>query len=131
MPGISYRSKGKQQLKGLAPGTEAVKIFAEDGDPALRFTALRRERDAAAQEGRRRRRLVGSVMGAAVVVVALALFYMSIRAPVSGRGLEADSVGLIDLATGEVIARVKVGDRPGGVAVGAGSCGSPTAEAEA
>ncbi|HZJ51832.1 MAG TPA: ABC transporter substrate-binding protein [Actinomycetota bacterium] len=118
IPGISYQSKGKQQLKGLASGTEAVKVFSEDGDPALRFAALRSQ---AVEQGRRRRRLVGSVAGAAVVVVALALFFMSMRAPVQGRGLEADSVGLIDLDTGEVLARVKVGDRPGGVAVGADS----------
>jgi YVTN family beta-propeller protein len=120
IPGISYQSKGKQHLKGLAPGTEAVKVFSQEGDPALRFAALRAEHGAAVEQGRRRR-LVGSVAGAAVVVVALGLFFMSMRAPVQGRGLEADSVGLIDLDTGDVIARVEVGDRPGGVAVGDGS----------
>jgi len=118
IPGISYQSKGKQQLKGLAPGTEAVKVFSEDGDPAQRFAALTSK---AVAQDRRRKRLLGSVTGAAVVVVALALFFTSMRAPVQGRGLEADSVGLIDLDTGEVVARVKVGDRPGGIAVGAGS----------
>ena len=43
IPGISYQSKGRQQLKGLAPGTEAVKVFSQEGDPALRFAALRAE----------------------------------------------------------------------------------------
>ena len=112
--------QGQTAAQGPGSGDRGGQGLLPGGGPGLEVRGAE-SRAWCSPATRPPRRLVGSVAGAAVVVVALGLFFMSMRAPVQGRGLAADSVGLIDLDTGEVIARVKVGDRPGGVAVGAGS----------
>ncbi len=121
VPGISYRSKGRAQLKGLPPGTEIVKVFSEVGDPAERFAALKRDQSKAVDQDRRRR-LIGLVAGTGILAVTVTvLVLLGIRTPGRASALVADSVGLINPESGEILAEVGVGDRPSAVTYGAGS----------
>jgi peptide/nickel transport system substrate-binding protein len=117
IPGINYVSRGKARLKGLPAGAQAVRVVPEAGDPAERFAAL--QADESRSTRARRQRIIAVVVAAAMITAVAAVILTN-----SGSGLariEADSVGLIDLESGEIVDQVRVGERPGDVARGAGS----------
>jgi YVTN family beta-propeller protein len=117
IPGINYIPRGRARLKGLPAGAQAVRVVPEGGDPAQRFAALRADES---RSTRVRRQRIIAVAAAVAVITAVA----AVALTNSGGGLariSADSVGLIDLESGEIVDQIRVGERPGDLVRGAGS----------
>lgn len=128
--GLTFEERGVRELKGV-PGqwqTYAVSR-AVDSTPAAVGAADRASRRAAAVRRaqarpiwQRRPRLtavIGLIL--ALVVAVGGLFAWSPWRPPALAGVAENSIGVIDVDRAEVVGAVRVGDRPGGIAVGEGS----------
>jgi YVTN family beta-propeller protein len=117
--GLSLRDLGNQRLKDIDRPERIYQLVA-DGLPS-KFPPLR------TGPTRTRRRAIGMVAAAAVVALAViaAVFLVTLggsgSSDVSLRSVAADSVGVIDPASGRVTGQISVGPTPSAVTTCAGS----------
>jgi YVTN family beta-propeller protein len=124
---IEFKDRGVHELKGVTgewriyAATRSPR-FAEEfgvgGDSAGREAAAVR-RSLALRA--RRRRLVLAGAGLTLVIAVAAASYLVTRPPPSLPAVDANAAGLIDAASGRIIAQVPVGSQPDGVAFGEGA----------
>ncbi len=125
--GLTFEDRGVRQLKGV-PGEWHVYAVSRSGQEAQEGTESARERRAVAVRTarsrpiwQRRPRLVGAgVTAVAVVLGVTGLLIMKPWQPPALAGVPEDSVGVIDVARGEIVSSVAVASRPGGIAIGDG-----------
>ena len=122
--GIRYADLGAFRFKGLDEPLHVVRVTSEGSDPAAFFKVLAR---ASPSKGRSRAGPVRSRARVALIVGLATVLTAAIAIPVllldGGSGLEsleANSVGVIEVDTGRIVAGVPVGQGPVGVASGAG-----------
>ncbi len=65
--------------------------------------------------------LVSGLAAIAAAAAATLLLLRAVGGPAEGTGIAVDSVGRVDARTGELVASMKVGDRPTAIALGEGS----------
>ena len=128
--GLTFDDRGVRELKGV-PGTWPIYAVARAGEAApqhaagaagasRRAAAVRRAQDRPIWE--RRPRLVAGISVFLALVVGLSgLFVWSPWRPPALAAVAENSIGVIDVDRAEVIGAVRVGSRPGGIAVGEGS----------
>jgi YVTN family beta-propeller protein len=115
--GIRFTERGEARLKGLDKPVHVVAVRSEERDDALAIAPFVRS---TAPAPRRRWKAVAAVVALAVVAALIAV-------PIVGRDTDAsseiapNSVGILDLESGEVTGAVELEDRPGSVAVSAES----------
>jgi class 3 adenylate cyclase/DNA-binding beta-propeller fold protein YncE len=124
---VSLRDLGEQRLKDLDRPVRLFQAVAEglpDSFPPVRGDAhLAQAAEAAIARPPWRRPRVALAAMIALLCVAVLAAALLVRGGSSGGlgGIRANHVGLIDLATNEIVAEVPVGIRPGPVAIGAGA----------
>ena len=128
--GLTFEDRGVRELKGV-PGQWPVYSVSrasraapspETGpEPAARRAAAVRRAHARPIWQRRPRLVAGISVVLALVIAAGGLFVWSPWRPPALGAVAEDSVGVIDVDRAEVIGAVRVGARPGGIAVGEGS----------
>ena len=120
--GVRYVDRGTLHLKGIAEPVRVTKVLPVDGDPSTLLAPLVTER--ARQAPRARRRWSWKWIAAAAAVVTALAVVVPIVISGGGQGsipgIDANSVGLIDLSSHRLTAQVAVGGRPVAVASGAG-----------
>src|SRR4051794_23276511 len=124
---VEFEDRGTHQLKGVTGdwhlyAAERAPRFADEfgsaGESAGRDVAAVRR--SVALRARRRRLAVVSASVAALAVLATGT-YLVLQPPPSLAGIGANSAGLIDVASGRILAEVPVGGRPDGIAFGEGA----------
>ena len=120
---VRLRDLGEQRLKDIDRPVRVYQVAAA-GLPS-EFPRLRHEAEARemppARPAYRRPVVVAGALAAVGLAAALVAFVL-LRDDGGGlAGIRANHVGLIDTATGEIVAEVPVGLRPGPVAAGAGA----------
>jgi peptide/nickel transport system substrate-binding protein len=128
--GLTFEERGSRELKGV-PGTWPIYAVARAEDVARQreADADRASRRAAAVRRaharpiwERRPRLVAAISVVLALVVGLGgLLVWSPWRPPALAAVAENSIGVIDVDRAEVIGAVRVGSRPGGIAVGEGS----------
>ena len=128
--GFRFTDRGIQQLKGVPgewqiceverSGEATAKPESGDEQASRRVAAVRRARSRPFWQ-RRPRLAAGLGVGVALVLVASGLLVWSPWRPPALAKVAEDSIGVIDIDRAEVVASLPVGERPGGVAVGAGA----------
>jgi YVTN family beta-propeller protein len=125
--GIEFADRGLHKLKGVpgewrlcaaSEGATFRQAFPVAGESAGREVASARR---IVQERARRRRF--AIIGAVVVVAvagAIAAFLIT-RPPPSLAGVRPNSAGLIDPASGRILAQVAIGTRPDAITFGEGA----------
>jgi YVTN family beta-propeller protein len=122
---VRLNDLGDQRLKDIDRPVRVYQVAAA-GLPA-EFPPLRREEEAHAPAVEpplplyRRRRVLLPAVAALVAALAVAAFLLTRSGGGGLSGVDANHVGVIDAETGDIVAQVPVGLRPGPVAVGAGS----------
>jgi YVTN family beta-propeller protein len=117
--GVRYEDRGEFHLKGLSDPVRVVAVRPETEDPARRLAVVAPPKPSPTSIRARRRRLVGLGLVIATLVAAVVVPIVLLR---DGEFPEVDenSVGLINLETGDLQGTVSLGARPGEVARGAG-----------
>lgn len=129
--GVRFQDRGNLVLKGLAQPVRVIRVSSEQEDAAVRLAPYAPpkvpERAAPERPGFPRSLLRGR--GLVALILALALVAAAVAVPLlltgggepAPEGFDADSVGLIDVASGSLLASVDLGARPQSIAVGHGS----------
>ena len=124
--GLAFEDRGVRELKGV-PGEwhiYAVSRPNADADASLDATAARERRASAVRRSaarpiwQRRPRLVAFT--AVALAIVLATGGLLIWRPWAQTGVSEDSVGIINSASSELVGQIRVGTRPGEIAVGEG-----------
>jgi YVTN family beta-propeller protein len=128
--GLTFEDRGVRELKGV-PGQWPVYAVARAGraspgpeagpDRAARRAAAVRRAHARPIWQRRPRLIAGISLVLALVMASGGLFIWSPWRPPALAAVAENSVGVIDVDRAEVVGAVRVGARPGGIAVGEGS----------
>ncbi len=113
--GVRYIDRGRVQLKNLSEPVEFVQIVPEGIDPAQR---LRATLAPPARMSRRSRVRIAIAIAAAIAIASGATITLLLHG--GEPTIAAGSVGFLTLS-GNLKGTVSVGERPGGVAQGAGS----------
>jgi peptide/nickel transport system substrate-binding protein len=112
--GVRFTERGQAQLKGLDKPVHVVAVRSEERDDALAIAPFVRS----IAPPRTRWKVVAAVVAFAVVAALVAFPLVARRAGDSSE-IEPDSVGVLDPASGEVVATVGLEERPGSVAASA------------
>lgn len=128
--GLRFEDRGKHQLKGVPgewqvsaaiPATPAEAAeAATDRDLAHRRAAAVRRAQSRPIWERRPRVVAATAVALALVVTAGGLLAWKPWQPAALASVEEDAIGVIDVARGEIVTSVKVGERPGAIAIGDG-----------
>jgi class 3 adenylate cyclase len=113
--GVRFTDRGRRQLKGLDKPVHVVAVRSEERDEALAIAPFVRS---IARPPRTRWKAVAAVVAFAVVATLVAIPLVARRAGGSSE-IEPNSVGVLDLESGEVTATVELEERPGPVAASA------------
>jgi YVTN family beta-propeller protein len=115
--GVRFTERGQAQLKGLDQPVHVVAVHSEERDDAHAIAPFVRSTAPTRTPHRRRRAIVG--------IAAFALIAASIVVPLASRRaegssvIEPNSIGIMDLGSGEITGTVGLDDRPGSVAASA------------
>jgi len=129
--GITYTDQGEVELKGLATPVRVIAIASEGDDTARRLAtvapaplASKGKRGKAPAQTPKRwtvRRMVVPIL-AVLLIAAIAIPLIRSRGGQEGlAGLDANSVGIMDVETGRLVQQVQLGSRPGAIAFGEGA----------
>jgi peptide/nickel transport system substrate-binding protein len=115
--GVRFTERGQAELKGLDKPVHVVAVRSEDRDDAATISPF--VRSTASPPARRWRwKAVAGAVAFAVLVAVIAVPLLARRAG-GGSEIEANSIGILDPETGEVIETVELAARPGSVAASA------------
>ena len=117
--GVSYADVGRMHLKGLDRSTAAVRVKPEREDAARLAAFMHAVRAAAPPKKTRHRTLIA--LGAVVAAAAIGGAAIALGSGDSPTASRPNALGSIELSGTRVSRWVDVGDKPVGVASGAGS----------
>jgi peptide/nickel transport system substrate-binding protein len=119
--GIRYVDRGELHLKGLSEPVRVAAVRPETEDPARRLAVVAPPKPSPASIRARRRRRVGLVLLVVAALVAAVVVPIALLRDGEFPGIDENSVGLIDVETGDLRGTVSLGARPGDIAQGAGA----------
>jgi YVTN family beta-propeller protein len=120
--GVRYADQGDLHLKGLADPVRVFRVIAEEGDAAVRIRGLLPRPPRGGPAPIRLARLHPVVAAIAVLALLAAIVVPATLAFRGGIGerIAGDAMGIVDLASGDLMGSVGLKSRPGEVAVGQG-----------
>jgi peptide/nickel transport system substrate-binding protein len=118
--GLTFTDRGEMHLKGIAQPVRVIRVASAADDAAVRLAPISARALTVGGRPTRRRPRPAVVLGAVLaLVVAVAVPVLLSRG--GDEGIAPNSVGIVDVATGEVTGEVGLAGRPGSVAVGEGA----------
>ncbi len=116
---LTFTDRGEMHLKGIAQPVRVIRVASAADDASVRLAPISARALTGGQPTRRRPR-PAVVLGAALaLVVAVAVPLLLSRD--GDEGIAPNSVGILDVVTGEITGEIGLSGRPGSVAVGEGA----------
>jgi len=118
--GLTFTDRGEMHLKGMGQPVRVIRVASATDDAAVRLAPIS-ARTLAVGERPTRRRLRPAVVIAAVLALVVAVAVPVLLSRDGQEAVAPNSVGIVDVATGEITGEIGLSGRPGSVAVGEGA----------